>query len=190
MYRNKRDKTRKQIINAFMELVSKYGIKEVTVKQIAELAGISRGTFYQHYYDKYAIFDDQKQMIFQEIIIQQNLFLAKKESALRADLLEGKFVSKILDIVKDKQNIVAFLFNHDDEFRVQASDFFERINQKTLTKINPLVTTKRIEIISAVIATVLIKFIELYIFYPDKYDKAFILKESRELIRVNVLTII
>ena len=190
MYRNKRDKTRKQIINAFMELVSKYGLKEVTVKQIAELAGISRGTFYQHYYDKYAIFDDQKKKIFQEIVAQQNVFLAKKESALRVDLLEGKFVSKILDIVKDNQNTVEFLFNHDDGFRAQASDFFERINQKTLTKINPLVTTKRIEIIAAVIATVLIKFIELYNLYPDKYNKAFILKESRELIRVNVLSIL
>ncbi|KOY77664.1 hypothetical protein RZ71_04970 [Apilactobacillus kunkeei] len=190
MYQNKREKTRKQIINAFMELVSKYEIKEVTVKQIAELAGVSRGTFYQHYYDKYAIFDDQKKMIFQEIVAQQNVFLEKKESSLRVDLLEGKFVSKILDIVKDNQDTVTFLFNHDDGFSSQASDFFERINQKTLTKINPFVTTKRIEIIAAVIATVLIKFIELYILYPDKYDKAFILKESRELIRVNVLSIL
>lgn len=74
MYRNKRDKTRKQIINAFMELVSKYGLKEVTVKQVAELAGISRGTFYQHYYDKYAIFDDQKRRFFKKSLLNKMCF--------------------------------------------------------------------------------------------------------------------
>ncbi|CAI2549905.1 Nucleoid occlusion factor SlmA [Apilactobacillus kunkeei] len=190
MYQNKRNETRKKIVASFMELVSKNGIKEVTVKQIAENANVSRGTFYQHYYDKYVIFDDQKNMLFKQITLQQNAFLLKNETDLRQDLLDGKFVSKILDIFKENAGVVSFLFNYDERFRTQTSDFFEQINQKTLRKINPLVTAKRIKVIAAVIATVLIKFIELYILSPDKYDKDFILRESRELIRVNVLSIL
>ncbi len=41
------------ITNAFLKLVSDIGFYAITVKDITNLADVSRGTFYQHYDDKY-----------------------------------------------------------------------------------------------------------------------------------------
>lgn len=42
---------------AFSQLISQKGIEEISVKDIIERAGISRGTFYLHYLDKYDLME-------------------------------------------------------------------------------------------------------------------------------------
>lgn len=47
--------TKKTIQMAFIELVHEEGFHNVSVKKIAERAGINRGTFYLHYVDKFEL---------------------------------------------------------------------------------------------------------------------------------------
>ncbi len=47
------ERTRRSIINAFIELRSKKPIEKITVKELAELAVINKATFYSHYQDIY-----------------------------------------------------------------------------------------------------------------------------------------
>ena len=45
--------TEMKIQQAFMTLMHQEGFSKLSVQQLAKLAGISRGTFYLHYFDKY-----------------------------------------------------------------------------------------------------------------------------------------
>lgn len=47
------ERTRKNIINAFISLRAKKVIENITVKELSELAGINKATFYHHYKDIY-----------------------------------------------------------------------------------------------------------------------------------------
>ena len=47
------ERTRRSIINAFMELRSRKPIEKITIKELAELAVINKATFYSHYQDIY-----------------------------------------------------------------------------------------------------------------------------------------
>ena len=44
--------TEMKIQQAFMTLMHQEGFGKLSVQQLAKLAGISRGTFYLHYFDK------------------------------------------------------------------------------------------------------------------------------------------
>lgn len=50
-------KTRKAIINTFIELLDEKGFEKITINDIAERADINRGTVYLHYVDKFDLFD-------------------------------------------------------------------------------------------------------------------------------------
>ncbi len=54
--------TKKAIISAFMELLSKKSLDKITVKDIVDKCGINRNTFYYYYQDIYDLIDS----IFQE----------------------------------------------------------------------------------------------------------------------------
>jgi AcrR family transcriptional regulator len=66
-------RTRKLIIEAFMESLREKGFQNLTVQDIAENAGIHRGTFYSHFPDKYALLDFSIQHNFQQEIEKRML---------------------------------------------------------------------------------------------------------------------
>lgn len=50
-------KTQERLQNALLELLETKELKEITVKEICEKAGISRNAFYQHYSYKEDLYD-------------------------------------------------------------------------------------------------------------------------------------
>lgn len=47
------ERTKKSIVNAFIELRSKKPLEKITIKELSELAFINKATFYSHYNDIY-----------------------------------------------------------------------------------------------------------------------------------------
>ena len=43
--------TKKKLYNALIQLLQEKDLREITVRELSGLAGISRGTFYCHYAD-------------------------------------------------------------------------------------------------------------------------------------------
>ena len=79
-------RTEAAITDAFLELVSEIGFYAITVKDITARADVSRGTFYQHYNDKYAL-------------------LSSFEEKIRTDLLDALMPGRIpfkADAVKER----------------------------------------------------------------------------------------
>lgn len=61
-------KTRKTIKKAFVELLNKKSLEEISVYHIAEEADINRGTFYLHYQDKFDLFEKYIDELLEELI--------------------------------------------------------------------------------------------------------------------------
>ena len=59
------ERTKRSIINAFIELRAKKPLEKITVKELSELAYINKATFYSHYHDIY----DLSEQLEEEAII-------------------------------------------------------------------------------------------------------------------------
>ena len=59
--------TKQAIKNAFIQQVEEVGFERVTVKNLALVAEINRGTFYLHYSDKYDVMEDLRQELLKEL---------------------------------------------------------------------------------------------------------------------------
>ncbi len=66
------EKTRKSIINAFIELRSKKPLEKITVKELSEVAVINKATFYLHYKDIYDLSDSLETELINNVL--KNIF--------------------------------------------------------------------------------------------------------------------
>lgn len=62
------ERTRKSIINAFIELRGQKPIEKITVKELADLAFINKATFYSHYKDIYDLSEQLEDESIQRIL--------------------------------------------------------------------------------------------------------------------------
>ncbi|MDB9985608.1 TetR/AcrR family transcriptional regulator [Pelagibacterales bacterium] len=60
---SKKDRTRAAIIDGAIDVLSKKGYQNSSIKEMAEKAGIANGTFYNHYKDRKSIFDEVGKLI-------------------------------------------------------------------------------------------------------------------------------
>ena len=60
---SKKDRTRAAIIDGAIDVLSKKGFQNSSIKEMAEKAGIANGTFYNHYKDRKSIFDEVGKLI-------------------------------------------------------------------------------------------------------------------------------
>ncbi len=62
------ERTRKSILNAFIELRAKKPLEKITIKELSELAFINKATFYSHYDDIYDLADQLENEALQSVI--------------------------------------------------------------------------------------------------------------------------
>lgn len=65
------EKTKKSIINAFIELRSRKPLEKITIKELCEKALINKSTFYSHYADIYDLSDQLESEVVNSVM--QNL---------------------------------------------------------------------------------------------------------------------
>ena len=61
-------KTKRNIKNAFIELRTRKPLERISVKELAELAEISKATFYLHYRDIYDLSDSLQREVIQNVL--------------------------------------------------------------------------------------------------------------------------
>lgn len=86
--------TRKLIINKAQTLFEEKGFKEITMKDICETTGLSRGGLYCHY--------ESTEQIFLEII---NSFLNSQEYDFDSKMQDGTPAKEILNIILEKYKL-------------------------------------------------------------------------------------
>ncbi len=93
-------KTKRNIKNAFLELLSEKSISNITVQNILDLALINRATFYKYYHDKYDLAEQLSKSCLSDI----------------AFLIEERFsyMQKMSSLEKIIQDIYAYICNNHD----------------------------------------------------------------------------
>lgn len=97
-------KTKKAIRNAFLELRAKKPLERISIKELAELAEISKATFYLHYHDIYDLSDCLQKEIIQNIlnsISQPDLFLSDR----------ARFIYELHHAFHSQQAMIDILFS-------------------------------------------------------------------------------
>lgn len=61
-------KTKRNIYNAFMELRAKKSLERITIKELTELAEISKATFYLHYKDIYDLSEQLQKKVIEDVL--------------------------------------------------------------------------------------------------------------------------
>ena len=106
------------LAESFKELAKKHPIEKITIKEITDLAGVIRPTFYNHFQDKYELLDPidpliQNGMINEGLVLLFTNIVKDSEFYSRAIKLEGQnsfgeiaqsCVEKILLNVIDRAN--------------------------------------------------------------------------------------
>lgn len=103
-YQNKREKTKKRIVDAFVALYEEKDIAQITVRMICEKAGINRSTFYTYYTDVYDLRTQKQTEIVNEVY---ETILSK---AIEYDSFEMDDLARMLIEYLKKNNGVPLLF--------------------------------------------------------------------------------
>ncbi|MDD2981064.1 MAG: TetR/AcrR family transcriptional regulator [Hespellia sp.] len=97
-------KTTRSITNAFLQLRSRKSLERITVKELAELAEISKATFYLHYKDIYDLSDYLEKKVIQNILDG----LPHPESALTDT---AQFLNELMIAFHSQQHLIEIIFS-------------------------------------------------------------------------------
>lgn len=103
-------KTRRLLRECLIKLLQKKRIQDITVRELADMADINRGTFYLHYRD---VFDLMEQ-IEQELMEEVEAVLAHhpvNELVTRPSLVLGE----LFPLVKDNADLIAILIGENGD---------------------------------------------------------------------------
>ncbi len=89
-------KTKNELRNALTNLLLEKDIKEITVKELASLADLNRGTFYLHYRDIYDLYNQIQDEIYEELrLIFEKHLKTNRRAGLPLVVAEAfEFISK------------------------------------------------------------------------------------------------
>lgn len=119
-------RTRAQLRQALTTLMKEHELKDITVRELTELADVNRGTFYSHYQDVY----DMAQQMEQELLLGLDSLLA----AYGAEDLRRDLRPVLLDVFTfgahpDNRDLLLVLLD-----RQPQSHFFRRLSQLVYDK--------------------------------------------------------
>ncbi len=115
-------RTQKLLKESLLELMEQKDFKNISVKDITELADLNRGTFYLHYADTYSLLQEMESEVlvdFQEMITNYGDAF-KKNSLL-------PMVIPIIQYIEENKKICKILFENS-----ASSDFVNRFHKLVL----------------------------------------------------------
>ncbi len=88
---SKSEQTKKKIVNAYLDLISSKKWDKITVKEICLHAAITRGTFYQYYFDIYDLMEQIEATLLDDLNHRYSLAIKEKSPVYSIELFEEKF---------------------------------------------------------------------------------------------------
>lgn len=140
-------KTNRAIKEAFLTLLKQKSFDNISVKNLCDMAMISRGTFYLHYQDKYDLADT----IENDAIEELEPFLEFITKASLAECIEKKkplpHLAPLLDYIEEHPVLFSWIASGEKSLSFYgkvSTKFFNRILQiMEISQIDPLVEYKK-----------------------------------------------
>lgn len=111
-------RTRKLIMDALIELSMKKEFKDITIKDITNIATVNRSTFYSHFIDKY----DLLEKVLKESITRDVIEEVNSHQEINADTIESIFQS----IIKLKKRIGKRCYRSYDEYSKKIEEILKK----------------------------------------------------------------
>ncbi len=117
----RRLETRRRLLQAGTELFAEGGVRAVTSSAIARRAGVATGTFYLHFPDKHALFQELVDAALEEMRPQTDADRTgpSGEASMRRDL------ERMLEVAERRRNLIRAVFD-----RGEGSGLAERIQDR------------------------------------------------------------
>ncbi len=120
-------KTKRSIKNAFIKLRSQKPLERISVKELAELAEISKATFYLHYHDIYDLSDHLQKEVIQNILDslgQPDIFFADEAQFTRGLFKAFLAQQSLIDILFSGSQAAVLPISIEEELRKYISKQF------------------------------------------------------------------
>nr|WP_314461191.1 TetR-like C-terminal domain-containing protein [uncultured Clostridium sp.] len=111
-------KTQRLLKDSLLELMEKKDIKNISVKDITELADLNRGTFYLHYADTYSLLQEMETEVLNDF---QNMVNGYREAFKKASLMP--VIIPIIQYIEENKKICKILFENSS-----SNDFVNRFH--------------------------------------------------------------
>ncbi|AGK54444.1 TetR/AcrR family transcriptional regulator [Bacillus sp. 1NLA3E] len=123
-------RTRKLIMDAFIELSMKKDFKNITIKDITTAATVNRATFYSHFIDKYDLLEKViSESFMREVIQEVGAHEVINEETIKAIFLSIiKFLTSISN--QCQRSYEAFTPQIETIFKMELQAFFSKWAQK------------------------------------------------------------
>ena len=121
---SRRAATRHRLISAGTELFAKRGIHEVTTAQIARHAGVATGTFYLHFSDKHALFQELVFAALADLRAQQEEAVAGR--APGEDELEVR-IEALVRFTEAQRDLIRVVFARGPESGRVTEEIHDRV---------------------------------------------------------------
>jgi len=127
---NRKIKITKMVLqDSLIELMKTKPILSITIKDICELADMSRSTFYAHYNDQYDLLrqiEKETLGIFEDILSNYKDVQNKKEIA--------QMLEEILTYIANNSNSIQVLLSENGDINFQKKIFQHFVNNKQVTR--------------------------------------------------------
>ena len=111
-------KTQRLLKESLLELMEKKDFKNISVKDITELADLNRGTFYLHYADTYSLLQEMETEVLRDF---QNMVNGYRDAFKKASLMPVTI--PIIQYIEENKKICKILFENSS-----SNDFVNRFH--------------------------------------------------------------
>ena len=132
-------RTKQGIQEALTELLEKKSINKISVKEITDIAGINRGTFYLHYVDKYDLMEKSINQLMIEISETGSNILNLAQRNIHSELSRKKLVDEFTTLFKYIQKnsrLIKSLTNENSSYSFHHK-FNELLKDRLIAKLGP-----------------------------------------------------
>lgn len=132
-------RTKQGIQEALTELLEKKSINKISVKEITDIAGINRGTFYLHYVDKYDLMEKSINQLMIEISETGSNILNLAQRHIHSELSRKKLVDEFTTLFKYIQKnsrLIKSLTNENSSYSFHHK-FNELLKDRLIAKLGP-----------------------------------------------------
>ena len=117
----RRLETRRKLLEAGTELFAEAGVRTVTTTAIARRAGVATGTFYLHFADKHALFEELVDAALEEMAPRSD---PERDGISRVESVR-RDLERMLEVAQRRRNLIRAVFD-----RGESSGLAERIQDR------------------------------------------------------------